>query len=68
MNKDEEEERRGKDGADGLVHGRRKGGGVAGEWPEAGMKQGVILIDGAHRLITGFSLRSAGVRPDPNPH
>lgn len=65
MNKDEEEERRGKDGVDGLVHGRRKGGGGR---PEAGMKQGVILIDGAHRLITGFSLRSAGVRPDPNPH
>ena len=40
-----------------------------GERPVARTRrQGVILIRGAHGLITGFSLRSAGVRPDPNPH
>ena len=34
----------------------------------ASTRQGVILTHGAHSLITGFGLRSAGVRPDPNPH
>ncbi len=38
------------------------------ERPLARTRPGVILIRGAHSLITGFSQRSAGVRPDPNPH
>lgn len=31
-------------------------------------RQGVILIWVAHSLITGCSLKSTEVRPDPNPH
>lgn len=52
---------------------RKRGGGRGWvqrgrERPVAHTRQGVILIRGAHSLITGFSLRSTGVRPDPNPH
>lgn len=45
-----------------------EGCGWGGGRVRPGPWQGVILIRGAHSLITGFSLRSAGVRPDPNPH
>lgn len=38
------------------------------EWLVARTMQGVILTRRAHSLITGFSLRSTGVKPDPNPH
>lgn len=38
------------------------------ERPVARTRQGVILTRGAHSLITGFGLRSPGVRADPNAH
>lgn len=58
--KEVEEEDGCRGGAEGVQRGRER--------PVAHTRQGVILIRGAHSLITGFSLRSTGVRPDPNPH
>lgn len=45
--------------AEGKLRGRER--------PVAHTRQGVILTRGAHSLITGSGLKSAGVRPDPNP-
>lgn len=61
-----EKGRRGKeiDSERGWMQRESRGG---RERPAAHTRQGVILTRGAHSLITGFGLRSAGVRPDPNP-
>lgn len=61
INIDTNPETRGRDGKrEWMRRGRER--------PLAHTRQGAILIRGAHSLITGFSLRSTGVRPDPNPH